>query len=119
MNSNHLVIGYSCTLYCCMQVLMFLCTMLVYALLWCGNVRFGFLFALQGNDHFGLDMVHYLGYFNVMLCMCDDNNSCRCQHKNTQHKCKDNWLFWMKTHYGWLHNFVTIWLLAMEQKLNK
>jgi hypothetical protein len=86
------------------------------ALLWCGNARFGFLFSLQGNDDFGLNMVYYLGYFHVMFYMCDDNNSYRCQHRNASHKCKNNWLFQIKTHYGWLHNFVTTWLLTMEKK---
>jgi hypothetical protein len=33
----------------------------------------------------GLDVVYNLGYLYVMLCMCDDSDSCRCQHRNAQH----------------------------------
>jgi hypothetical protein len=31
-----------------------------------------------------LNVVYHLGQFYVMCYMCDDNNSCKCSHRNVQ-----------------------------------
>jgi hypothetical protein len=38
-----------------------------------------------GESHFDLNVVYNLRYFYVMCCMCDDNDSCRCQHRSIGH----------------------------------
>ncbi len=36
----------------------------------------------------GLDMMYHSRYFHFMFCMCDDNNSWKCQHMSAQHPIK-------------------------------
>jgi len=38
-----------------------------------------------GESHFDLNVVYNLKYFYVMCCMCDDNDSWRCGHRNIGH----------------------------------
>jgi len=35
----------------------------------------------------GLNMIYHSRYFHVIFCMCDNNDSCKCQH--TMHNNKD------------------------------
>jgi hypothetical protein len=72
--------------YCYMQISYVLYMVLVFAFL-CENVGFEFLFSLQMNDYFGFDMVYQSKYFHVMFYMCDDGDSCKCQHSNAWHVC--------------------------------
>jgi len=47
---------------------------------------FGLGFLLVASEsYFGLDVVYHFRYLYVMCYICDDNNSCRHQHRNARH----------------------------------
>jgi hypothetical protein len=69
-----------------MQISYVLCMTFIFAFL-CENVGFELLFSLQMSDYFGFDMVYQSKYFHVMIYVCDDGDSCKCQQRNALYVC--------------------------------
>jgi hypothetical protein len=69
-----------CTLY------VFLCIVLILHFCCMEMLGLDSYFHYKWKDHIGLDMIYHSRYFHVMFCMCGDNNSYGCWHRNAQQK---------------------------------